>query len=143
VLESFQKYLREENIFISDVLMTNRDLRLINVLHLIFLIVKHLLWIWHVNKSVLTHCKSEFVIKEAWEKFYSKWQAVMYAHIIEIYQEKCNKLQNDYYAKHFEIINYLKDIWIRSFERSLSVILTRYDTLSSSQRLVSKVHIEF
>ncbi len=37
----------------------------------------------------------------------------------EIYQEKWNKLQNDHYAKHFEIINYLKDIWIRSFDRKI------------------------
>ncbi len=119
VLETFQKYLREENISISNALMTNRDLRLINVLHLIFFIVRHLLCVWHVNKNVLTHCKSDFIIKETWEKFYSKWQAMMYAHIIEIYQEKWNKLQNDYYAKHFEIINYLKNIWIRSFDRKI------------------------
>jgi histone-lysine N-methyltransferase SETD2 len=119
MLETFQKYLREENIFISDVLMTNRDLRLINVLHLIFFTVKHLLCVWHVNKNVLTHCKSDFIIKEAWEKFYSKWQTMMYAHIIEIYQEKWYKLQNDYYAKRFEIINYLKNTWIKSFDRKI------------------------
>jgi hypothetical protein len=110
VFEIFQKYLKEESIFISNVLMTNRNLKLINVLHLIFLIVKHFLCISHVNKNVLTHCKSDFIIKEAWKNFYSKWQTMMYAHIIEIYQEKWNKLQNDYYAKHLKIINYLKNI---------------------------------
>ncbi len=119
VFETLQKYFREKNISISDVLMTNRDLKLINVSHSIFFIVKHLLCIWHVNKNALTHCKSDFSIKEKWKKFYSEWQAMMYAHIIEIYQEKWNKLQNDYYAKHFEIINYLKDIWIRSFDRKI------------------------
>ncbi len=119
MLKTLQKYFKKENIFISNVLMTNRDLKLINVLHLIFLIVKHFLCVWHVNKNVLTHCKSDFIIKETWKKFYSKWQTMMYVHIIEIYQKKWNKLQNDYYAKHFEIINYLKNIWIRSFDRKI------------------------
>ncbi len=119
MLKTLQNYLKEKNIFISEVLMTNRDLKLINVSHSIFFTVKHLLCIWHVNKNVLTHCKSDFNIKEEWEKFYSEWQAMMYAHTAEIYQEKWNKLQNNYYAKHFEIINYLKDIWIRSFDRKI------------------------
>ncbi len=119
VLETFQKYLREENIFISNVMITNRDLKLINVLHQIFFIVRHFLCVWHVNKNVLKHCKSDFSIKEKWEKFYSEWQTMIYAHSIEIYQEKWNKLQNDHYAKHFEIINYLKNIWIRSFDRKI------------------------
>ncbi len=44
---------------------------------------------------------------------------MMYVHIFEIYREKWNKLQNDYYANHFEIINYLKNIWIRSFDRKI------------------------
>ncbi len=119
MLETFQKYFEQKNIFISDVLMTNRNLKLINALHQIFFTVKHLLCVWHVNKNVLIHCKSDFIIKETWEKFYSKWQAMMYVHIFEIYRKNWNNLQNDYYAKHFEIINYLKDIWIRSFDRKI------------------------
>jgi hypothetical protein len=35
---------------------------------------------------------------------------MMYVYIIKIYQEKWNKLQNDYYTKYFEIINYFKNI---------------------------------
>jgi hypothetical protein len=119
VLETLQKYLEQKNIFISNVLMTNRNLRLINALHQIFLIVRHFLCVWHVNKNVLIHCKFDFIIKKTWKKFYSEWQAMMYAHILEIYREKWNKLQNDYYAKYFEIINYLKDIWIKSFDRKI------------------------
>ncbi len=64
VLETLQKYFRKKNISISNVLMTNRDLRLINVSHSIFFIVRHFLCIWHVNKNLLTHCKSDFSIKE-------------------------------------------------------------------------------
>jgi hypothetical protein len=92
MLDTLQKYLEQKNIFISDVLMTNRDLRLINVLHQIFLIVRHFLCVWHVNKNVLIHYKSNFIIKETWEKFYSEWQTMMYAHILKIYREKWNKL---------------------------------------------------
>jgi hypothetical protein len=91
MLETLQKYLEQKNISISNVLMTNRSLKLINVLHQIFLIVKHFLCVWHVNKNVLTHCKSDFIIKETWKKFYSKWQTMMYVHIFEIYREKWNK----------------------------------------------------
>ncbi len=119
MLETLQKYLREKNISVSKILMTNRDLRLINVSHSIFSVVRHFLCIWHVNKNVLTHCKFDFDIKEELKKFYSEWQAMMYAHITEINQEKWNKLQNDHYARHFEIINYLKNIWIRSFDRKI------------------------
>ncbi len=88
VLETLQKYLRKKNILVSKILMTNRDVRLINVSHSIFSRVRHLLCVWHINKNVLTHCKSHFIIKEEWEKFYSEWQAMMYAHTTEIYQEK-------------------------------------------------------
>jgi hypothetical protein len=77
VLKTLQKYLKKKNILVSKILMTNRDVKLINVSHSIFSRVRHFLCIWHVNKNVLTHCKSYFITKEEWEKLYLKWQAMM------------------------------------------------------------------
>ncbi len=45
MLETFQKYLRKKNILISKILKTNRDVRLINVSHLIFSTIRHFLCI--------------------------------------------------------------------------------------------------
>lgn len=32
----------------------------------------HLLYIWYINKNVITNCKKLFVAKESWEKFYEE-----------------------------------------------------------------------
>jgi hypothetical protein len=107
--------LNQENIIISDVFVTNKNFELIRTLRIIFFIAHHLLCIWHVNKNVLVNCKFAFSTKEIWETFYANWQKILYAYIKENYETTWNKLQNDYYQDHFEMINYLKKTWIKFF----------------------------
>lgn len=47
------------------VIMTNRNLALINVISQVFPNATHLLYRWHINKNVFAKCKKLFSTKEA------------------------------------------------------------------------------
>ena len=85
----------------------------------LFFFVSHFLCVWHVNKNVLIHCKSTFNIKKDWNNFYEIWQKIIYAHTSKIFATAWFKLQNNYYIEHFDFIDYLNDIWIKSFVKQI------------------------
>ena len=119
VLQALHTYLTEMSISFPTVVVTDRDLALINALATVFPLVSHLLCVWHVNKNVLAYCKPSFVTKEAWDKFYAAWQTVVYANTSEIFDSTWSKLQNDYIVEYLDVVDYLNDTWIRPFVRQL------------------------
>ncbi|CAG8843707.1 6295_t:CDS:2, partial [Racocetra persica] len=65
------------------VIVTDRELALMNALRLIFPNSKNLLCVWHISKNVLKNCKPQF-LKETenkesseWESFLTKWNEIV------------------------------------------------------------------
>lgn len=50
--------------------------------------LKHILYLWHVNKNVFANCKSSFDTEETWKIFYDNWYKLLYASIEPIFEEK-------------------------------------------------------
>ena len=119
ILYTLHNYFTISKIFYFDVMMIDRDLILIKILTMIFFMIILLLCVWHVNKNILTHCKSSFEIKKTWNKFYIVWQIVIYVFTFEIFAIAWIKIQNNYYTKHFDFIKYLKITWIKIFVKRL------------------------
>ena len=61
------------------IIMTDRDLTLMNAIAAQYPSVFHLLYIWHINKNVLKNCKPAFATEEDWEEFLGAWYRVVYA----------------------------------------------------------------
>ena len=54
---------------LSDVIVTDRELSLVNTISSVFPGVTHLLCKWHINRNVLARCKKLFETKEKWNRF--------------------------------------------------------------------------
>lgn len=49
---------------LPNVIVTDRELALMNVISRVFTTTTHILCRWHINKNVLTKCKKLFLTKE-------------------------------------------------------------------------------
>ncbi|CAJ0638733.1 16569_t:CDS:2 [Entrophospora sp. SA101] len=58
------------------VIVTDRELALMNAIGRIFPGAHHLLCIWHINKNILAKCKRHFATEEDWTEFIELWKAV-------------------------------------------------------------------
>ena len=108
-------YFTQKKIIFFEVFVTDRNMELIRTISNVFFSSAHLLCIWHVNKNVLTHCKPAFNISKTWKNFYAAWHIVIQTTIIETFNNVWIKFRGDYEMKYFELVDYLKNIWIRPF----------------------------
>lgn len=64
-----------------NVIITDMELVLMNVISTVFPNATHLLRRWHISKNVLTNCKKLFMMKEMWERFMMIWNILVVSHI--------------------------------------------------------------
>ncbi|XP_028068684.1 uncharacterized protein LOC114271253 [Camellia sinensis] len=71
LLEIVLQILRDliDNSVLPKVIVTDRELALMNAIDNTFPNARHLLCRWHINKNVLMKCKKMFETKEKWDKF--------------------------------------------------------------------------
>jgi MULE transposase domain len=70
VLKVFSKVIGEKQ---PRVIITDRELVLINAIKIVFLNCTHLLCMWHIEKNILTNCKRYFELEENSVAFLSFW----------------------------------------------------------------------
>ncbi|XP_060969857.1 uncharacterized protein LOC133037065 [Cannabis sativa] len=59
--------------FLPNVVVTDRELALINAIEKVFPVAKHLLCRYHISNNVLTKCRKILESKEKWDNFLSDW----------------------------------------------------------------------
>ncbi|CAG8768119.1 15070_t:CDS:2, partial [Funneliformis caledonium] len=64
------------------VIVTDRELALMNAFEIIFSDSANLLCLWHINKNILKNCKPQFLKKteneesDEWQLFLAKWNDI-------------------------------------------------------------------
>ena len=99
------------------VVITDRDLGLMNALKNEYPDVYHLLCIWHINKNVLKNCKRSFAYQKDWEDFLAAWYEVVCAHTIEACAEAWSSLKATYCHDYMEEVQYLWDTWVKNYKQ--------------------------
>ncbi|GKD70891.1 PKS-NRPS hybrid synthetase, partial [Tanacetum coccineum] len=61
------------------VIITDRELALMNAIEEVFPSTTSLLCIWHINKNVFANCKTHFAIAEEFDIFMSNWNNLVYS----------------------------------------------------------------
>ncbi|CAG8768418.1 23976_t:CDS:2 [Cetraspora pellucida] len=74
------------------VIVTDRELALMHALEHTFPDSKNLLCIWHIEKNILTKCKSHFCTEEEWVAFLQCWTSIVKS-----------KTDNDFYTQWTEL----------------------------------------
>ncbi|XP_020418037.1 protein FAR-RED ELONGATED HYPOCOTYL 3 [Prunus persica] len=96
---------------IPSVIVTDRELALMNALHEVFPGVRHLLCTWHINKGVLGKFKNVFEDKASPDKFLISWNMLVSSNTEAEYERHLLALQTNF-KDHNSIINYVKETWL-------------------------------
>lgn len=60
-----------------DIIIIDADPSIIRAISHKFPLAAHLLYLWHLNKNVLSHCKKLFEDNESWTEFYETWNKIL------------------------------------------------------------------
>ena len=99
------------------VIVTDRELALMNALEIIFPDSANLLCVWHINKNILKNCKPQFPKEteneenDEWQLFLAKWNDVVQSITEDEFNEKWQAFCFTY-ANKSHVITYLENIWI-------------------------------
>ena len=98
------------------VIVTDRELALINALELIWPNARLFLCRWHINKNVLANCKQLFPNNDHWEAFYAAWHDIVQARTPDVYTQRWEAFQATY-AHLNPTLRYLHNTWLQYKER--------------------------
>lgn len=90
-MEKFKEHVQVK----PTVVVTDRELALINAVEEVFLVTKHLLSLWHIKKNILAKCKSNFS-DEDWEIFLGDINKIFSSKSEEKFLEACNVSYGSY-----------------------------------------------
>jgi MULE transposase domain len=93
------------------VIVTDRELALMNSIKLVFPSTKNLICLWHVNKNITANCKKLFNTEQEWENFLELWYILVSSDSLESYNLNLNTLKSRYQNKH-TLINYIVTVWL-------------------------------
>jgi hypothetical protein len=113
------------------VIVTDRELALMNSISVVFPDSKNLICVWHINKNVLAHCKKYFNEK-IWIEFLADWNAVVYSTSVESLENSLQKLESKYSQNHVAVWNYLNSTWLPFKEYFVSCYINQFPHFGSS-----------
>ncbi|XP_052210807.1 protein FAR-RED ELONGATED HYPOCOTYL 3-like [Diospyros lotus] len=98
------------------VIVTDRELELMNAIQKVFSTTSTLLCRWHISKNVLAKCKKLFDRKETWEKFMLSWNLVIFASTKDEYERHLYELTLEYHA-YKGALNYVRKTWLNDYKK--------------------------
>ncbi|GJT05681.1 PKS-NRPS hybrid synthetase [Tanacetum coccineum] len=107
-LTTFKKFLGDENQ--PSVIITDRELALMNAIKDVFPSTTSLLCVWHINKNVFSNCKTHFVIAEEFDIFMEDWNNLVYSTSEATYVKSLAEFELLYNDKK-DVIKYVRDTW--------------------------------
>ncbi|XP_060969793.1 protein FAR1-RELATED SEQUENCE 6-like [Cannabis sativa] len=101
--------------FLPNVIVTDRELALINAIEKVFPAAKHLLCRYHISNNVLTKCRKKFESKEKWDNFLSDWNILTLSSSESEYNKRLKALEENY-GRYSQAIDYVKDVWLNKYK---------------------------
>ncbi|KAL8511981.1 hypothetical protein ACS0TY_018443 [Phlomoides rotata] len=96
-------------------IVTDRELALMNAVYVTFPTSSHFLCRWHINKNIKYNCKSDLKTKEKWEVFNSYWKLLMFAEDETTFNERYTMLV-DHFQGYPDPVKYLIQQWIEPYK---------------------------
>ncbi|KAJ0009922.1 hypothetical protein Pint_33440 [Pistacia integerrima] len=102
--------LMEDNALPS-VIVTDRDLALMNSIQEVFPRATNLLCRWHISRHVSTICKKLFETKERWEAFICSWNVLVLSVTEQEYMQHLSAIESDF-CRYPQALDYVKQTWL-------------------------------
>jgi histone-lysine N-methyltransferase SETD2 len=105
---------------VPSIIVTDRELALMNAIERIFPTSRHLLCRWHIGKNLVTNCKKYFETKQKWDLFVYGWNLMVVAETEDEFNRLFCRLNEDF-CEYPQVLQYLKITWIDKYkERFIS-----------------------
>lgn len=124
-LEQFKTILDKNHLPL--VLVTDRELALLNAIKLVFPTCKHILFQVHFHRNVLANCKKYFKDGKECENFLSVWQRLVDARTENEFCMRYNSIISSYLAKYPKVVAYMSGTWVEPYMESfVSACIDKY-----------------
>ncbi|KAC9183977.1 hypothetical protein E3N88_46217 [Mikania micrantha] len=97
------------------VIVTDRELALINACRRIFPSAAQLLCRWHIFENISKHCRPSFSQSD-WQKFGYMWSVVIESATPDIYEYNYSRLHEWLWTSHQRVIGYLQVTWLQKYK---------------------------
>lgn len=104
------------------VILTDRDLALMNAIKKVFPGAKNLLCRFHITKNVLAHSRKLFKSKEKCNAFVEAWSVLTFSSCENDYAQNLESLDNDY-KEYPKILKYIRDTWLTPYLKEICICL--------------------
>lgn len=121
------------------ILVTDRELALINAYQVVFPQARGLLCIWHSNMNILARCRKTFDTEETYKLFYKDIQGVIYAKDKCAFVDAMASMELSYTeGKPLEAFKYWKKQWIDKYQ-TMSCYAFSSNVMTFNTRFTSRV----
>jgi len=130
---ALQKYKDITKVF-PKVIVTDRELALMNSIEKVYPSTQNLLCIWHINKNIVAKCKP-LVSASLWDSFVLDWNACVSSHTIYSFEENWASFHFKYSSEQ-PALNYITHTWLPWKERFVKCFTGKnphFGTTSSSR----------
>ena len=103
------------NNMLPSVIVTDREVALMNVIQNVFPTITHLLCRCHILKNILANCKKLFETNEVWESFITSWNILVLSATKDHYMQHLRLLKSEF-VRYQEAIDYVKNTWLDKYK---------------------------
>ncbi|XP_052289406.1 uncharacterized protein LOC127899726 [Citrus sinensis] len=103
------------NNMLPSVIVTDREVALMNAIQNVFSTATHLLCRWHISKNILANCKKLFETNEVWESFITSWNILVLSATKDHYMQHLRLLESEF-VRYQESIDYVKNTWLDKYK---------------------------
>ena len=96
---------------LPSVIVTDRELTLMNAICTVFPATTNLLCRWHIGKNVLANCKKTFETKDKWEMFIMSWNMLVMSSSKEVYMQRLSLLHSEFNT-YQDALHYVTSSWL-------------------------------
>nr|XP_043637923.1 protein FAR1-RELATED SEQUENCE 5-like [Erigeron canadensis] len=107
------------------VIISHRELALMNAIKNVFRTVTNLLCVWHIEKNVLAKCKKHFQHNEEFDIFMASWNNVVYSVREAMFVTNWVEFELFYNDKR-EALEYIKSTWLPWKEKFVNAWTEKY-----------------
>lgn len=116
-LEMFNKILGVHNQPL--VIISDRELALMNAIRIVFPSACNLLCVWHIEKNILANCKPHFREEVDWVAFLSTWTDLIKSPNESSFDKAWDRFENEY-KENAAVLNYIRGTWLPLKEKFVS-----------------------
>ncbi|XP_021828352.1 protein FAR1-RELATED SEQUENCE 5-like, partial [Prunus avium] len=109
---------------LPSVIVTDREMALMNAIRNMFPSVRHLLCRWHINRCVMKACKGILKKGEKWEQFIVLWNMLVLAKTEVDYERNLLEMDRIFEGKYSKALDYVKVNWLKEYKDRFVAVWT-------------------